>query len=200
MFWGICTFSLFAQSDVPDLKKYEDENLKLYSSKVIELQGKTQKDLILLFKNWGATTFANFKNVLISETENQIVLVYIEEIPLVVKSLGMAVTDKSKQYVRIVAEFKEGKCRISLYDDGNAPRTTETTIYSNPSVPARSYYMVDIIQKLQKPSTIKDYTKPKFAWYPTAIKYQENLDNLLISAEEGIKNPTATSPKRKDDF
>jgi hypothetical protein len=32
------------------------------------------------------------------------------------------------------------------------------------------------------------------------MAYQKDLENTLLSATEGLKNPSASSPKRKDDF
>jgi hypothetical protein len=63
------------------------------------------------FKNWGGTNFVNLKEVIVSETEDQIVLNYITN-DLYVKSLGTIVT--AEWYVRLVAEFKEGKMRVSF--------------------------------------------------------------------------------------
>ena len=61
---------------IPDLLPYEDAAAGLFISKVVEVKDKSQKDLITQFKNWASTRFVNLKEVIVSETDNQIVLNY----------------------------------------------------------------------------------------------------------------------------
>jgi hypothetical protein len=175
-------------SSIPQLKPYEDISSKLYTSKVIEISGKSKKELQNTFKNWAATAFNNLREVMVSETENQIVLVYITEVPVVQKLVGIKVTDIWPLYVRFVAEFKDDKIRVSLYDDGNSlyayfpPRSIYISNYSTP------------------PNTKKELTKRDGSWYLAHTVWQEKCDLTIASVDNGMKNPTATSPKRKDDF
>ena len=64
----------------------------------------------------------------------------------------------------------------------------------------QSFFVLDMIKNQEKPQSTKDYTKIKHFKYDVALKYQASCDATLISVEEGIKNPTSTAPKRKDDF
>ena len=195
------SYASFSQDAIPDLKAYEDADNKLFISKVVELEGKTAKDISQSFKNWASTSFVNLKEVMVSETDNQIVLVYIVTVPLIRKILLSNMRDDLGYYVRLVSEFKDGKVRISLYDDGNtyeAPKSTQYGLVGGNR--ARSYYMIDRMKVVVKPENEKDFTKQKYAWYPFVKFYQDSLEKTLLSAVEGLKNPTAASPKRKDDF
>ena len=52
----------------------------------------------------------------------------------------------------------------------------------------------------RKPESDKDFTKIKYANYPFILGYQKSLEATLNEAISGMKNPSAASPKRKDDF
>jgi hypothetical protein len=88
--------------------------------------------------------------------------------------------------------------RVSIYDDGNAFRPGSYSQYGSvPATQARSFY----ISSFQTPpKTAKELTKRTGAWYLAHTKWQEKCDATISSVENGIKNPTATAPKRKDDF
>lgn len=197
-FLTFVSFVSFSQEQtVPQLKPYEDLESKLYSSKVIEIAGKTQKELQNNFKNWAATTFNNLKEVMVSETDNQIVLVYVIREPAIVKAM-MTVTIDRSWHVRLVAEFKDGKMRASIYDDGNVYQPGEYSQYGSvPAVPARSLF---VSSAQTAPTNPKDLMRHKGMMYSVHYKWQQKCDATLLAIEEGIKNPTATSPKRKDDF
>jgi hypothetical protein len=193
------SFITYSQDEViPQLKPYEDLESKLYTSKVIEISGKSQKELQNTFKNWAGTTFVNLREVMVSETDNQIVLVYIEKVPVSMKVLLSNFNDVWSLYVRLVAEFKDGKMRVSIYDDGNVFKAGTYSQYGNvPATQARSFY----ISSFQTPpKSAKELTKRTGAWYLTHTKWQEKCDLTIASVDNGMKNPTATSPKRKDDF
>jgi len=195
----VISFVSYSQEEtIPQLKPYEDLESKLYSSKVIEIAGKTQKELQNNFKNWASTSFNNLREVMVSETDNQIVLVYITREPAIVKTIMMTVTIDRSWYVRLVAEFKEGKMRVSIYDDGNVFKPAEYSQYGNiPALQARTQF----VSSFQiAPTNPKDLMRNKGMMYNVHYKWQQKANATLLSIEEAIKNPTATSPKRKDDF
>jgi hypothetical protein len=195
----IVSFFSFSQEEtVPELKPYEDLDSKLYASKVVEISGKTQKELQNNFKNWAATSFNNLREVMVSETDNQIVLVYVEKVPVIMKVLLTTFNNDYGWYVRLVAEFKDGKMRASIYEDGNTFRPGEYSKYGNvPAVQARSIFLSSY---QTAPNSVKDLTKFKGMYYATHYKWQQKCDATLLAIEEAIKNPTSTAPKRKDDF
>jgi hypothetical protein len=183
------SFQLQSQNNsIPQLKPYEDIASKLYNSKVIEVSGKSKKELQNTFKNWAATSFNNLREVMVSETENQIVLVYVTEVPVVQKLVGIKVTDIWPLYVRFVAEFKDDKVRVSLYDDGNS-------LYAY--FPPRSVY---ISNYNTPPKTKKELTQRLGSWYLAHTIWQRKCDLMIYSVEYGMLNPTSISPKRKEDF
>jgi hypothetical protein len=131
----IVTLTSFGQDirPFPIDSLYQKQDEYLVYSKVIDFTGKSKIEIMNGFKNWGGTNFVNLKEVIVSETEDQIVLNYITN-DMYVKSLGAIVI--AEWYVRLVAEFKEGKMRVSFYDDGNSFWLGSQ--YA-PSTPARTY-------------------------------------------------------------
>jgi hypothetical protein len=178
-------------NDVPELKTWEDINSKLYVSKVIEFEGKSQKDLIVLYKNWASIAFVNLKEVLVGETESQVVIRYILNTSANYKIMGMKGTSGFDWYVRLIAQFKEGKVKVSFYDEGNVP-TPSTSINGIivPGSPSGSYY---VCQQVNKP---KDLNKVNSSFYQYHLMWQNKVDDMVLAIETQLKNPY----KLKDDF
>lgn len=183
---------------VPTIKKFEDVSTFLYTSKVIEIPNKTQKELNQQFKNWASTAFVNLKEVMVSETENQIVLVYIVEPIGYAKMLGMKTYYPFKHYVRMVGQFKDGKCKISMFDDGNVYSMGS---YSNgikmPDTQARTIHFTGA-NTIETPE-LKDLHKVKYYMYGVICNWESKLDATLLSCENGMRNNTLIA-KLKDDF
>jgi hypothetical protein len=112
---------------------YLNKDELLLESKVLNFEGKTKDELITMVKNWGSTRFVNLKEVLVSETSDQLVIVYIDK-SFTIKTLGM--TSANSWYIRLVIQVKDNKIRCSAYDDGNV--FVPATQYSI-SEAARSY-------------------------------------------------------------
>lgn len=178
-------------NDVPELKTWEDINSKLYVSKVIEFEGKSQKDLIVLYKNWASIAFVNLKEVLVGETESQIVIRYILNTSANYKIMGMKGTSGFDWYVRLIAQFKDGKVKVSFFDEGNVP-TPSTSINGIivPGSPSGSYY---VCQQVNKP---KDLNKVNSSFYQYHLMWQNKVDDMVLAIETQLKNPY----KLKDDF
>lgn len=188
------SFSQGETEIVPNLKSYEDSATRLFISKVIEISGKNQKDISNQFKNWASIAFANLREVMVSETENQIVLNYITETSSYMKSLGMKIPFSMNWYVRIVAQFKDGKARIQFYDDGNAFKPGEYSRYGSvPAIPARSQY---ISYFTIKPASVKEMHKPVNVHYNLHYQWQNNVASLALACERGIKETSIV----KNDF
>jgi hypothetical protein len=107
---------------------YENSAELLLSTNIIEFDS-TQSVQVLKakFKNWASIRFRNLNEVLVSETENQIVLNYIDNF---IWDAGFGGNIKVGNYYKLIAQFKSGKMRIVIYDDGN------TFIPSNSGAPA----------------------------------------------------------------
>ena len=198
---ALVTIVSFGQEEiVPDSKKFEDVTTKLFMSKVVEVPNKTQKEIQIQFKNWASTAFVNLKEVLVSETDNQIVLVYITEPIFWTRSLGMKVYYDYKHYVRMVGQFKDGKCKISMIDDGNVYQVGR---YSGnvkmPDTQARTIYFSNMENNLVKPE-IGDYHKMKYYMYGVFCDWQQRVESTILSCEKGMKNESLVATKLKDDF
>jgi hypothetical protein len=186
---------------IRNLKDFEKAGEGLYISKVIEIPNKTQKELQTQFKNWASTSFVNLREVMVSETDNQIVLNYITKTPNYLKMLGMKTPFNYDWYVRLVAQFKDGKVRIQFYDDGNVYRPIErggaggTNQFS--ATPARSTFIKSLIY-IPKPESVKDLHKPSGIWYDISCDWEQNIDNMMLSFEKGMLDNTLTI--KKDDF
>ena len=195
----LVSFVSYGQDEeiVPDLKPYEDATSKLFISKVIEVPNKTQKELATQFKNWASTSFVNLREVIVSETDNQIVLNYITRTNSYFKTLGMKNPVEYSWYVRLVAQFKDGKIRVQFYDDGNVFRPGEYLTYARtttPSTPARSMFISAVTIK---PESYKEMHRTKY-FYDLHYQWQQNISNTALSCEKGMKDVSLIA--KKDDF
>ena len=183
-----------------NVKTFEEG--RLYTSKVIELPNKSQKELQTQFKNWASTAFVNLKEVMVAETDNKIVLNYIiRTYPAYkgVETLGMKIPNEHGWYVRLVAQFKDGKIKVSFYDDGNTFKPSQySQYYTAPAVQARTYYVSDLYYS--KPEDVKDIYKMKHHLFQSYITWVENAESTLISVDNGMKNDNLKSLVSKDDF
>ena len=96
---------------------YQNKSEMILYSKVIEFPGKSKTEILNGVKNWASVNFVNLKEVLVSESQDQIVLNYLTK-SFYTKTLGM--TNVCDWYIRLIIEFKDGKSRVTFIDDGNA--------------------------------------------------------------------------------
>ncbi len=119
---------------------YSNKDELIIHSGVLEFEGLTKEQLKTKVKNWGGTKFVNLKEVLVSETEDQIVLNYIDN-SMYMKTMGMKM-DYS-WYIRLVVEFKDGKIRCQYFDDGNTYQPSDKGV----SIRSRSYHLKDYFKE-----------------------------------------------------
>lgn len=81
---------------------YKDVQNLLVSEQVLKFDSIGKLDLIQRFENWGGKAFRNYGEVRTSKTESQITLSY----------------NNSDMFIIMYADFKDGKIRISIFDDG----------------------------------------------------------------------------------
>jgi len=95
---------------------YDNKSEYLIYSIVENFDSTSQDELIIRVKNWGGTNFVNMKQVLVSETKEQLVFNFITK-SFFITTLG---TDNTYDwYIRMVVQVKDNKIKISLFDDGN---------------------------------------------------------------------------------
>jgi hypothetical protein len=133
----ICLTSttIFAQLQVDSF--YNNKNEFLIYSVIEEFDSLTQEVLNVKIKNWAGTNFANMKEVLVSETKEQLVFNYITN-SFFYNVMGTTTT--LTWYIRMVVQTKDNKIRILFYDDGNAfwPGSYSGGV-AVPSIAARTY-------------------------------------------------------------
>lgn len=105
----------FAQEIIHRDSVVQDISQYLLKSKIIELDSITQKEIKERVKNWAGKTFVNMNEVLVSETESQLVFNYIQKV--YAKVYGTVVY--GGYYTRIVVQIKDEKLKVSFYDSGN---------------------------------------------------------------------------------
>jgi hypothetical protein len=151
---------------------YENKEEFLILRKVVEFDSLSQEMIITKVKNWAGSTFVNMKEVLISETKEQLVFNYISE-SFFVKNLGA--TTIVQWYFRLVIDVKDNKLRISLYDDGNV----------------RSQYSASRQYKLSSYFGKKDVA-PKTA--------HEGTVNVRLTCVSMVNNIISSFEKSKNDW
>jgi hypothetical protein len=148
---------------------YQDSSSLIVFQQVIRTDSVGKTELKKRFKNWGGKAYINFSEVLVSETDDQMVLVYIVDVP--------GKDGIGKWYVRMIANFKDDRVRISLYDDGNAPaRQFKTTIY------------FDRFGKIDPSKSIM--------WknaHNGVIRWRNEILSTLVSCGEGLTQPTSAN-------
>lgn len=156
---------------------YSNKNELILYSGIHKFDSISQSELKTRVKNWASLTFVNLKEVMVSETEDQIVLNYITN-SYFVKSLSKVSVN---WYIRLLIQFKDGKIRCTYYDDGNVRMlpTQYSTGYSD-----RVFHL-------------KDYFKERDGIYiceKKSIQGMINLHNSIIaefnSIKESINNKT----------
>lgn len=105
-------------------------------SEVVIVDSISKPELITLVKNWGGLTYVNLKEVLVSETENQLVFNYITS------NSGGSIT--SSTYVRLVIMLKVGRIKASFFDEVNVAAMGYL---------ARTYYFTSSFPKPQVQGT-----------------------------------------------
>ena len=159
---------IFAQNCITVDSVYQNVTEKLILEKVFTIDSTSKPELIKNTKNWGGQTFANLKEVLVSETEDQLVFNYIES---------------NYYYIRLIVKFKDGKVKVSFYDDGNV---------SGVFAP-RSRFWTDWFE--QKPVTCEKSLYKRE--YLLITKYRENVVATSKRLENYLQN---VKIKNEDDF
>ena len=175
LLFTMLTTTIFSQLHVDSL--YDNKNELLIYSVVQEFDSLSQDMINIKVKNWAGTNFVNMKEVLVSETKEQLVFNYITE-SFYIRALGMN-TYKS-WYIRMVVQIKDNKIKISLYDDGNAfwPGSYSGGV-SIPSTSARKYKFYDYFGKDN--TCKKNYNGGLNDVRQSCLKTASNLVNAIKS-------------------
>ena len=184
--FSLLLFSSIANAQFQIDSLYQDKEQLLINQKVIIVDSVSREELINRIKNWGGVSFVNLKEVLVSETQDQLVFTYVTS-GFYVKSMG--ITTPLDWYVRMVVQVKDGRIRVQQFDDGNTYRAGS---YSGgvtvPATQARRYhlndYFVDGVAR-------KTYNEG-------FIKFKEAANNTIISLENAAQQKA--DPAVKDEW
>jgi hypothetical protein len=144
--------SSFAQITMEEF--YDDPGELLVHTKVYEFDSLPREEISKRLKNWAGANFVNSREVIVSETEDQMVLVYSMN-KFFVKVLGMR--SYLPWYIRLVVQIKDDKMRCLFYDDGNVFRPgSYNNGYTIPSTPARRNRFKDYMRNGVSPKNQTD--------------------------------------------
>lgn len=85
-------------------------------SKVILLDSLSQKEILQISKNWAGVKFSNLKYTLVSETEDQLVIKYLQD-GFYTNAL---IKTSALWNITLIIQAKDGKMRFFFNDEGNA--------------------------------------------------------------------------------
>ena len=153
---------------------YENKNENIIFSGIHKYDSVSKPELIKKVKNWAGTKFVNLKEVLVGETEDQMVLNYITS-SFFIKNMGMR--SSIDWYIRLVIQFKDGKIRCSFYDDGNVMMLP--TQYSS-SVPARTIKLKDYFKEEENSLIAKK------SFVQGMVSLRNNIINTFESINEEL--------------
>lgn len=135
--------SSFAQITMEEF--YDDPGELLVHTKVYEFDSLPGTEISKRIKNWAGANFVDAREVIVNETENQMVFVYSMN-KFFVKIFGMR--NYLPWYIRLVVQIKDNKMRCLFYDDGNVFRPGSYSGGINvPSTPARHHRFKDYMRK-----------------------------------------------------
>jgi hypothetical protein len=176
---------VFGQDETPLLhidSFYENRSEYLIHTVKISLGDSVGKaQLIERVKNWSGTKFVNPKEVLVNETNDQLVYNYIQSL---VFNNGVSF----KWYVRLLVSVKDDKIRLQFYDDGNVFYTIGTI--SNPS---RSSHLKNYFVK-------EDGIFPRKMNNSALVNFKNEVKSTSVGLENYIKNAKSQSTPKKDDW
>jgi hypothetical protein len=166
--------SLLVNDKLPIDSLYENVNENLILSKVLEFEGFKKEELKTKVKNWGSTKFVNLKEVLVSETDDQIVLNYIDKSYFY--KVGKMIVN-NEWYVRLVIQFKDGKIRCQYFEDGNVFIPSQ---YGVPSTESRTFYFKQFFEEENGVLYSKKLTKLGL------VSFKESIISNVNSLKESI--------------
>jgi hypothetical protein len=165
---------------------YQDKEQLLINQKVIIVDSVSREELINRIKNWGGVSFVNLKEVLVSETQDQLVFNYISS-SFYAKSMG--ITTYMDWYVRLVIQVKDGRIRVQQFDDGNVFRPgSYSGGVSIPATSARVYHLNDYFAD----GVARKMHNDGF------IKFKEAANKTIISLENAVQQKA--DPAVKDEW
>ena len=166
--------SLLVNDKLPIDSLYENVNENLILSKVLEFEGLKKEELKTNVKNCGSTKFVDLKDILVSESDDQIVLNYIDKSYFY--KVGKMIVNND-WYVRLVIKFKDGRIRCQYFEDGNVFIPSQ---YGVPSTESRTYHFKQFFD--EENGILYSKKIPKLGF----VSFKESIISNLNSLKESI--------------
>lgn len=157
---------------------YSNKSEHLIYSEIYEFDSLSQEDLNTKIKNWAGLHFVNMKEVLVSETKDQMVFCYLTE-DFFMKTLT---TTYYSWYFRLSIQIKDNKIKVSIYDDGNALWSRSDQY----PTPARKYKFS--VNFNEDGTSMKMYTKGMLEVKKSCVKLSNDINNSIKIAKLDTKN------------
>jgi len=151
---------------------YKDKGAFIIISEVAQFDSLNKATLIKKVKNWASIQFVNLKEILVSETDDQLVLNYIDN-SFFSKSFGSRI--QLNWYIRLVIQFKDGKIKCSYFDDGNA--LTSGVMGSTRTIHLKDYFKEDDGKMI----AVKHFKDGLLAIHQSLINSFDSLKKSLAS-------------------
>ena len=173
---------------------YQNKSEYLILSKIIYLKDSIgQNNIINKIKNWSGIAFVNPKEVLVSETNDQLVFEYISK-SFFMKGL-FGEHNNISWYLRLVIQVKGDRVRLQFYDDGNVYIPGS---YSNnvriAAVPDRSSKLTAYFNKEDNTRTRKMYDEGFYNLTMTINQTAKEIESSILN-QINIKEQ-----QKKDDW
>ncbi len=153
---------------------YSNKSEYLIYSEIYEFDSLSQEDLNTKIKNWAGLHFVNMKEVLVSETKEQMVFCYITN-DFCIKTL---MTVPLSWYFRLSIQIKDNKIKVSIYDDGN-------TYWPESSTRARQY---KLSYYFNEDGTLrKMYTHGMLEVKKSCVELSNDINNSIKTAKLDTK-------------
>lgn len=171
-------------------QEYYSESGEFHFKDIIDIDGKTQKDLHEASKKWLAVNFKDLNEVLKLDTEKNLVL-----------KGNMTIDNQGETLVEFTMDlaFKNGKVKMEMYDLQAKLKSTKSHI---PTMKPDSYtienYRTEFVETMisagsTEKAAIKEVEKPIFKekYWPMMIEYNvktaEILKNRMNSLSESLQ-------------
>jgi len=154
---------------------YQDKKELIIVAGIYSFDSISKVDLVKKVKHWGGKKFVNLKEVLVSETEDQLVFTYLTNAHYIKTIMGK---QPLPWYIRLIVQFKDGRIRCTFYDDGNAMWLGDK--YS-PGVAARTIKLTDYF--IENDGVFVNRAK---SLTNGLVSLRKSIDNDFISIKEDI--------------
>jgi len=173
---------------------YQNKSEFLILSKVINLKDSIGRiNIINKIKNWSGTAFVNPKEVIVSETNDQLVFVYSSK-SFFMKGL-FGEHNAISWYIRLVMQIKDNRIRLQFFDDGNV--YVPGSYYNNVRVAPVQERTAKLSNYFQKEDNTRSRKMFDEGFYNFSLSINQTAKDIEVSIlNQNTQN--IDSPKKDD--